>query len=126
MREEARRWMEQGRAELAMARTLLSGAGYSGTAFHCQQAAELMLKGLWIHARREVPPRSHDLVELGHALGAPGEVLGALRRLNPEYVISRYPDAANGIPAQNYDRSRAEELVGLAERVERWVTGASA
>jgi HEPN domain-containing protein len=41
-------------------------------------------------------------------------------------VISRYPDAANGIPAQNYDRSRAEELVGLAERVERWVTGASA
>jgi HEPN domain-containing protein len=126
MREEARRWMEQGRAELAMARTLIAGAGYSGAAFHCQQAAELVLKGLWIQAKRAAPPRSHDLVDLGRSLAAPDAVLAALRRLNPEYVISRYPDAANGIPAQNYDRSRAEELLALAESVERWATGASA
>lgn len=109
-----------------MARTLLSGGGFSGAAFHSHQAAEMFLKGLWIHLKRETAPRFHDLVDLGSGLGAPEEVLAALRRLNPEYVISRYPDAANGIPSQNYDRERATELIALAERVERWVAGASA
>jgi HEPN domain-containing protein len=34
MREEAQRWLTQGRAELGMARTLLAGGGFSGAAFH--------------------------------------------------------------------------------------------
>jgi HEPN domain-containing protein len=86
----------------------------------------MFLEDLWIHRKREVAPRFHDLVELGAGLDAPEEVRAALRRLNPEYVIARYPDAANGVPAENYDRERAAELVGLAERVERWVGVASA
>jgi HEPN domain-containing protein len=126
MREEARRWMAQGRAELAMARSLLQSGGFSGAAFFSHQAAEMLLKGLWIHLKRAAPPRFHNLVELGLALGAPEPVLAALRRLNPEYVVSRYPDAANGVPAENYDRARAEDLCALAERVEQWVSGASA
>jgi HEPN domain-containing protein len=126
MREEARRWMAQGRAELEMARSLLASGGYSGTAFHCHQAAEMLLKGLWIHRKRSAAPRFHDLVQLGADLEVPDDVIAALRRLNPEYVIARYPDAANGVPAQNYDRARAEELVVLAARVESWVAGASA
>jgi HEPN domain-containing protein len=125
MREEARRWMAQGREELAMARSLLASGGYSGAAFHCHQAAEMLLKGLWIHRKRSAAPRFHDLVQLGAELEAPDEVRAALRRLNPEYVISRYPDAANGIPAENYDRLRADELVALAAGVESWVAGAS-
>lgn len=109
-----------------MARSLLASGGYSGTAFHCHQAAEMLLKGLWIHRKRSAPPRFHDLVQLGADLEVPDDVIAALRRLNPEYVIARYPDAANGVPAQNYDRARAEELVVLAARVESWVAGASA
>jgi len=118
--------MEQGKAELAMAISLVEARGFSGAAFHSHQAAELLLKGLWIHLKRSAAPRFHDLVELGTGLGAPENVLAALRRLNPEYVVSRYPDAANGVPARNYDRERALELIGLAEGVERWVSDASA
>lgn len=126
MREEVRRWVEQGRAELAMARSLVESGGYSGAAFHCHQAAEMLMKGLWIHRKRSAAPRFHDLVQLGVELQAPEAVRAALRRLNPEYVVSRYPDAANGIPAQNYDRARAEELLALAESVERWISAALA
>jgi len=126
MRAEARRWIEQGRAELVMARSLAESGGFSGAAFHSHQAAEMSMKGLWIHLKRSAAPRFHDLVELGTELGAPENVLAALRRLNPEYVVSRYPDAANGVPAHNYDRARALELIGLAEEVERWVSAASA
>jgi HEPN domain-containing protein len=126
MREEVRRWLAQGRSELEAARVLVAGAGLSQAAFHCQQAAEMLLKGLWIHLKREAAPRHHDLVDLGAGLGAPEQVRAALRRLNPEYVVSRYPDAANGVPAENYDLERTRELVACAERVERWVSSASA
>ncbi len=126
MREEARRWLAQGRAEIVMARSLVASGGFSGAAFHSHQAAEMLLKGLWIHVKRAAPPRFHNLVELGAEVGAPEPVLAALRRLNPEYVVSRYPDAANGIPAENYDRARAEDLCALAERVEQWVSATSA
>lgn len=122
MREEVQRWIAQARAELAMARSLLASGGFSGVAFHSHQTAEMLLKGFWIHAKRSASPRFHNLVELGIELQAPDTVLAALRRLNPEYVVSRYPDAANGIPAQNYDRQRAAELLALAERVEAWVS----
>lgn len=125
MRNEARRWIVQGRAELEMARSLLASGGYSGVAFHCHQAAEMLAKGLWIHRKRSAAPRFHDLVQLGVELDAPEPVRAALRRLNPEYVVSRYPDAANGVPAENYDCARAEELLALAERVEAWVRAAS-
>jgi HEPN domain-containing protein len=125
MREEARRWLAQGRAELEAARALLDAAQLSQAAFHCQQSAEMLLKGLWIHLKRAAPPRHHDLVDLGTELDAPEPVRAALRRLNPEYVVSRYPDAANGVPAENYDVELARELVGHAERVERWVAGIS-
>ena len=47
-----------------------------------------------------------------------------LRLLNPEYATSRYPDAANGVPAENYDERRANMLLQAAERVQRWVTSA--
>ncbi len=86
----------------------------------------MLLKGVWIHLKRAAPPRHHDLVDLGTELGVSEPVRAALRRLNPEYVVSRYPDAANGVPAENYDVELALELVSHAERVERWVAEGSA
>lgn len=44
--------------------------------------------------------------------------------MNPEYAASRYPDAANGVPAENYDERKARLLLEAAERVHRWVTSA--
>ncbi|HCJ11405.1 MAG TPA: hypothetical protein DHW14_09635 [Clostridiales bacterium] len=46
MRIDPRWWMRAGERDLAMARQLHSGGFHEGTAFHCQQAAEKMLKAL--------------------------------------------------------------------------------
>lgn len=66
-----------------------------------------------------MPPKTHNLVELGRSLGAPEEVLGDLRLLNPEYATSRYPDAANGMPAESDDERRASMLLEAAEGVHK-------
>ncbi len=92
-------------------------------AFACHQAVGKWLKGAIIELRRTLPPKAHNLVKLGRVLGVPEEVMSDLRLLNPEYATSRYPDAANGIRAENYDERRATLLLG-AERVQRWVTSA--
>ena len=38
---------------------------------------------------------------------------------NPEYIISRYPGAANGVPAQMYNEAIAERQLERASRVIR-------
>lgn len=58
-------------------------------------------------------------------LGVPEDTMMELRLLNPEYVASRYPDAANGIPADNCDARKAEQLLQSLEKVRQWVISAS-
>ncbi|MCL6553989.1 MAG: HEPN domain-containing protein [Firmicutes bacterium] len=124
MREEARRWIAQADADLAHARASIRTGFHFAAAFACHQAAEKWLKGAIIERRRSMPPKTHNLVELGRWLEVPEEILSDLRLLNPEYATSRYPDAANGVPAENYDERRATMLLEAAERVHQWVTAA--
>jgi len=122
MREEAAGWWEQGRHDLSAARAMFREQIYYAAAFLSHQAAEKALKALLIEKRRELPPKTHNLLILGRLAEAPEEVMSALRLLNPEYVASRYPDAANGIPAENYDAEKTERLLKAVEKVHKWVT----
>ncbi len=40
---------------------------------------------------------THNIVELSQNLKAPLEVVEASQELNPDYMTTRYPNAANGI-----------------------------
>ncbi len=120
-RPESLEWLKAAEDDLEDARTLLRAGRYAGAAFHAHQAAEKALKALIIELRREVPPRIHNLIALARHLSIDDEdILEALRRLNPHYRISRYPDAANGVPMEVYSESIASELLELAERVVAW------
>lgn len=121
LRPEARNWLRQAEADWQVARANFAAGLYFATAFACHQAVEKALKGAAIVRLRRAPPRGHNLVELGGLLGAPEVVLTDLRYLNPEYVTSRYPDAANGVPAENYDEAIARSLMDAASRVRAWV-----
>jgi len=41
--------------------------------------------------------------------------------LSPHFIISRYPDAANGVPYKQYNRNIAEDLYNRAKEVIGWV-----
>lgn len=125
MRDEVRSWLGQSQAELRAARDILSLGHYSVVAFSAHQAVEMALKAQIIHRHRRMPAKTHNLLALAADLGGvPEAVLSELRLLNPEYAVSRCPDAANGVPAENYDALKATRLVESAERVCQW--GASA
>ncbi|RLG42695.1 MAG: DNA-binding protein [Thermoproteota archaeon] len=116
MRRESRALWEQALEDLETAKVLLRGGRYYAVAFFSHQAAEKALKAAYIEVKREIPPRTHNLVELGRLLGL-NDVMEDLMELNPEYTISRYPDAANGVPASMYSESIAESHLRRAERV---------
>lgn len=124
MREEARQWLKEAVNELELARRLLELGYYNYASFHSHQAAEKALKALIVERLRLIPPKAHNLLELAERLEAGGidlgDLLDDLKDLNPHYLVSRYPDAANGVPSEVYTRRTAERCVSMASRVVEW------
>ena len=93
---------------------------YHISALLAHQAAEQSLKGLWIEAGEGLPPRTHNLVDLATGVRAPERVVTACALLGPHYMASRYPDVAEGNPANNYTAQSAGVLVAHASEVFEW------
>lgn len=119
MREESRRWLEQAREDFETAKANFQIKKYYACAFFCQQAAEKSLKAVSVEKLKN-QPKTRSLIELKDLVKA-DPVADELRELNPDYTVSRYPDAANGVPAKTYDAKKAERKLEAAEKILRWV-----
>ncbi|MGB9776112.1 MAG: HEPN domain-containing protein [Anaerolineae bacterium] len=119
MREEIRNTWIQAQEDFKTAQVLLETGRFYASVFFSQQAAEKALKALWMEARREMP-RTHNLVALARALNAPESVLEAARELTPDYVITRYANAAHGVPAEMYSQQSAQAHLDYAAEVLEW------
>lgn len=120
MRKESSRLWEQSLHDLNTAQKLLSTGTYYASVFFSEQAAEKALKALDIEKRRRVE-FTHDLIELAEALDAPREIVEAATELSPDYVITRYPDAANAVPAKLYTEESAKLHLSYGQKVIEWV-----
>ena len=120
MRQETRNWWTQALADLRAAEVNLSVSQYYVCVFLCHQAAEKALKAVIIETLRELPPKEHNLLRLGDKLSLTEGLQAALRRLNPAYTSARYPDAANGVPAEAFDQQMAQEHIAYGEKVVEW------
>ena len=69
------------------------------------QAVEKALKALFIRQFNKIPEKHFD----------------ALYELNPEWIPSRYPDAAISTPFRDYDESSAKLHFRKAKEVVLWV-----
>jgi len=122
VRIEVERLIKQAQRDLANARKNVSVEAYEVAAFLAHQAVEKHLKAAWMVVRGESSPRTHSLTELGDPLGVPAAVRTHLAHLNPDYTTARYPDAANGVPYEVYDRDMAEGKVEAAGEAIAWLT----
>ena len=122
IRGEVLLWIGAAREDLVDAEDALKRGRWFRTAFFAQQAVEKAFKALFFVVRREEPPKIRAVTELyamlresGFAL--PPELEEQLRILNKYYTVTRYPDAANGLPSESVDRVEAERAYNLARRV---------
>ena len=121
MRIEAKRLIKQAERDLENARKNIGIEAYEVAAFLAGQAVEKYLKAYWMIARKEAAPHTHSLTELGDALGVPKALRKHLVSLTADYTTARYPDAANGVPYEIYDRETAEAKVAAGEAILKWL-----
>jgi len=118
VREEVRRLWLQALEDLRTSEILLEVGRYYASVFFAEQAAEKALKALYIHVKGEPSPKTHNLVELLEVLGIGGEdLVDAAMDLTPEYIVTRYPDAASGVPASLYNERMAREHLEKAKLI---------
>ncbi len=120
MREETINWLKQAEIDLETAKDNLIYKKFYASAFFSQQAAEKALKAFAIEKLREPIP-THNLLILAKKMKVPSDVLTALIDLNSDFIISRYPDAANGLPAEQYDLKKAKRKISFAKKTINWV-----
>jgi len=120
-RDLARQWVAKARNDLLNADNNLKSeiVPYDTVCFHCQQAAEKLLKA-YLVAKSVQPPFTHDLLLLLEdvlVLSADAETLrDDLASLMPYAVHVRYPDEAFiPTPEDAYEARRA------AQRVLEWL-----
>ena len=119
MREEIRNICIQSEEDLRTAELIIEVDRFYASVFFSQQAAEKALKSVYIY-QKKVLPKTHNIVKLASELEAPDEVIKACQELNPDYVTTRYVDAANGVPAQMYSRNSAITHLEYAKTVIAW------
>jgi HEPN domain-containing protein len=122
MRREVRLWIDAAKEDLFDADDAMRRGRWFRAAFLSQQAVEKALKALFFYVRREEPPHMHTVTELYRLLKEAGFTLppdleGQLYILNKYYTITRYPDAANGLPSEAVDKVEAERAYSLAVKV---------
>ena len=82
-----------------------------------------MLKALFIVIAKEDPPKILTVTELYRVLknkskfSFPEEIENQLYFLNKYYTVSRYPDAANGLPSESVDGVEVGRALKLAKDV---------
>lgn len=118
------KWYQQALEDLLTAEQLFKAQRYYAVAFWSQQAAEKALKALLIFSGKIV--RTHDLNEIidiveKELLINVSEIRDDANKLTIHYIVSRYPDAANSIPARIYSINDAEDLLRRAKKVIEWV-----
>jgi HEPN domain-containing protein len=123
MRKEVERLLRQADRDLENARKNISIDAYEVSAFLAHQATEKYLKAAWMVLKRRRAPFTHSLVELADGLGLPQALRRHVLSLNPDYTVTRYPDAANGVPFELYDAEIARAKINSARQVIRWARG---
>jgi len=119
-------WIKAAEEDIYDAKEAIKRGRWFRAAFYSQQAVEKILKALFFIVKRENPPYIHTVTELYRILkeadfNLPSELENQLYVLNKYYTITRYPDAANGLPSEAVDKIEAERALKIAEEVLEYV-----
>lgn len=120
MRNDIINWIRQANKDLEVAEKNFYIEEYYSSTFWCQQSIEKGLKALILHKTREIP-LGHSLVKLGKIAKVPKDFISKLKKLSPQYFLSRYPDASEDVPFELYDENITKEFLDISKEVLEWI-----
>ncbi len=119
MREEINDWIVQAEADLRKAKVLLGAKEFDGVAFNSHQAVEKILKALFMKRNRR-GRAGHSVIYIAKELQVPEDIFSDIKKISPEYLISRYPDIAGVAPVDFYNEETVLDYIRIAEGVLKW------
>jgi len=120
MREEINNWLKQANKDFDVAEKNFQIDEYYSATFWCQQSIEKGLKAV-ILMRTKEKPLGHSLVQLGKLARVPDDFISKLKKLSPQYFLSRYPDASEDVPFELYDKKIAKEFLDIGREILIWI-----
>jgi len=120
LRPETKLWWSQARRDFRIAERNHANGDYEVSVSYCEQAVQKALKALLLHRTSRMPPKIHNLVELGRLVGVERSMRDFLAELTPHYMITRYPDAAGAVTSELYDGRLSLRFLRGTRKVMEW------
>lgn len=117
---ETKLWWAQAKRDFRIAERNHANRDYEVCVFYCEQAAQKALKALLLHRTSQMPPKIHNLVELGRLVGVADPMRDFLAELTPHYMITRYPDAAGAVTSDLYSGRLSLRFLRGTKKVMEW------
>ena len=117
---ETKLWWSQAKRDFRIAERNHANRDYEVSVFYCEQAALKALKALILHRTSQMPPKIHNLVELGRRVAIGRPMRDFLAELTPHYMITRYPDAAGAVTSDLYNGRLSLRFLRGTKKVMDW------
>lgn len=120
LKPETRLWWSRPKRDFPIAEHNHANRDYEVSVFYCEQAAQKALKALLLHRTFRMPPKIHNLVELGRLAGVGRPMREFLAELTPHYMITGYPDAAGAVTSELYNGRLSLRFLRGTKKVMDW------
>jgi HEPN domain-containing protein len=120
LRPETQLWWNQAKRDFQVARRNHRSRDYDVAVFYSEQAVQEALKAVILHRTERPPPKIHNLVELGRIVGVDPSMSLFLADLAPQYIRTRYPDAAGQVTTVLFDGRTSLKFVRGVGTVMAW------
>jgi len=122
MEKRTKEWLKQSAYDMDTAVYMHEGGRHIYAVFMCHLAVEKALKGLYYEKRRDIPPKSHNLIYLLNEIGIkpPTEPGKFIVKLNEASVPTRYPE--NLIKLQKvYNKIVVKDILSSGKELITWI-----
>ncbi len=122
MRRDTKNWLDSADYDIETANHMLATGRYLYVIFMCHLALEKILKAIAAEAKRQTPPKTHDLlylVDLG-GVNLSQDHLDFVGKINNASIPTRYPeDLAQIISA--YPKKVAQDYLEKTKEIVEWL-----
>lgn len=122
MERRTEEWLRQSAYDMDSAVYMHEGGRHIYAVFMCHLAVEKALKGLYYEKRREIPPKSHNLIYLLNEIGIkpPTEPGRFIVKLNEASIPTRYPENLTKLQ-QVYSETIVKDILSKGKELTTWI-----
>ena len=124
MNKKVQYWLDIADYDLETAKSMLKTKRFLYVGFMCHQVIEKGLKACYVHLKNEIPPYTHNLMQLAEKSEIIQKMteqqLNSLDILQPLNIEARYPSYKEKL-LQTLDQNKSKQILKNTEELYQWL-----